>query len=598
MLCAARRSVWERVRPMFHSRLLAAASLLLLSPLILCNGRLTAGDAAATRAGQDSIQAHLEAGEFGAALDQALRVPDANQRTEQLRRVSAAQRAAGEFEGAEATARRIPVAEQRSRERGAAIQEKSRSGGGSGADFDSLIDLISSTVQPETWDEVGGPGSMRQYETGVRVDPNGLLRQVTKEERTGRLEALGKKARNAALHADMSRASELRLVSLRRLEQAVAERLDNGQPVLETMQRLAGLVGIRYVFVFPDEQDIVIAGPAEGWRYDETGRPVGVASKRPMMQLDDLVVVLRTFSPGGEGIFGCSINPREANLKEVKEFVEASQSAGPLAPGRVGRWVKELQQRLGLQDVEVYGVPGNTRVAQVIVEADYRMKLIGVAKLDGGPQIPSYFDLLKSSGQAHSAPLEALRWWLTMKYTAILHSPDNTAYEIQGSSVLVQSENQFVNSQGQHVPTGISEPINRLFAQNFTNHYAELAKRDPVFADLQNIFDLGMAAALCQQQHLYERAGWNLGCFASNGQYRVADVPAPKVVETVANHRVYNGRDIVVQVAGGVRADVLSVARDQKLAGEDPGVAQVAKTAANAAKLPQRPVGRWWWDVK
>ena len=53
-----------------------------------------------------------------------------------------------------------------------------------------------------------------------------------------------------------------------------------------------------------------------------------------------------------------------------------------------------------------------------------------------------------------------------------MHSPDNSAYEIQGSSVLVQSENQFVNSQGQHVPTGVSEPINRMFAQNFTNHYA------------------------------------------------------------------------------------------------------------------------------
>src|SRR5207302_9850309 len=187
--------------------------------------------------------------------------------------------------------------------------------------------------------------------------------------------------------------------------------------------------------------------------------------------------------------FGGSINTRDANLKAVKEFVEASNKT-PLSPGRAARetWLKELQKRLGMQDVVVTGVPANTRVAQVLVEADYRMKLIGVAKLDAGKQIPSYFDLLKSAGQTKGAPLEALRWWLTMKYAAIVHNPDRSFFEIQGSSVLVQSENQFVNSHGQHVPTGSAEPVNLLFAQNFTRHYNELAQRDLVFADMRNIF--------------------------------------------------------------------------------------------------------------
>ena len=42
-------------------------------------------------------------------------------------------------------------------------------GGGAQADFDSLIDLITSTVQPTTWDDVGGPGSIAQFETNLSL---------------------------------------------------------------------------------------------------------------------------------------------------------------------------------------------------------------------------------------------------------------------------------------------------------------------------------------------------------------------------------------------------------------------------------------------
>ena len=55
------------------------------------------------------------------------------------------------------------------------------------------------------------------------------------------------------------------------------------------MRHLAGLSQISYVFVYPENGEVVIAGPAEGWRYNEYGMPVGVESGRPTLQLDDLV---------------------------------------------------------------------------------------------------------------------------------------------------------------------------------------------------------------------------------------------------------------------------------------------------------------------
>ena len=42
-------------------------------------------------------------------------------------------------------------------------------GGGAQADFDSLIELITTTVKPSTWDEVGGPGSVSEFRNNLSL---------------------------------------------------------------------------------------------------------------------------------------------------------------------------------------------------------------------------------------------------------------------------------------------------------------------------------------------------------------------------------------------------------------------------------------------
>ncbi|MGD9722219.1 MAG: hypothetical protein AB7O59_11750 [Pirellulales bacterium] len=42
-------------------------------------------------------------------------------------------------------------------------------GGGAQADFDSLIELITTTVKPQTWDEVGGPGSVSEFSNNLSL---------------------------------------------------------------------------------------------------------------------------------------------------------------------------------------------------------------------------------------------------------------------------------------------------------------------------------------------------------------------------------------------------------------------------------------------
>jgi general secretion pathway protein D len=42
-------------------------------------------------------------------------------------------------------------------------------GGASQADFDALIDLITATIEPTSWDSVGGPGSIAPFETNLSI---------------------------------------------------------------------------------------------------------------------------------------------------------------------------------------------------------------------------------------------------------------------------------------------------------------------------------------------------------------------------------------------------------------------------------------------
>src|SRR6185503_2508619 len=42
-------------------------------------------------------------------------------------------------------------------------------GGGVVADFDSLIDLITLTISPQSWDDVGGPGSVEGFDTNLSL---------------------------------------------------------------------------------------------------------------------------------------------------------------------------------------------------------------------------------------------------------------------------------------------------------------------------------------------------------------------------------------------------------------------------------------------
>ena len=241
----------------------------------------------------------------------------------------------------------------------------------------------------------------------------------------------------------------------------------------------------------------------------------------------------------------------------------------------------------------MFGVDPASRVASVLVEADYHMKLIGMGLADGVDGVESYLASIRLAGGQSPPPMSVLRWWFTLNYDAIQSSPAEDAFALVGQGVRVLSENELLAEQGQRVHTGQSEPLNRQFAEQFTTHFAELAAKYPVYSELRNIFDLAMAVALIQTNGLAEQVAWDAALLSAGDRLRLPQAPVPRQVETVINHRVINRRHIVAGVSGGVMVAPGDLLKDASSVKEDSDLAN----SKRAAPAKDAAAGMWWWDA-
>jgi hypothetical protein len=555
---------------------------------------MAVGSASASppQAQQEQLRAFLEAGEFAPAIDLARQTTDLKEHDALLGQIVQAQAAAGATAASLLSASEITNDRDRKKALdGRGATPRGAQGGMAQPDFDSLIELITSTIKPTSWDEVGGPGSIMPFPTGVWVDPGGTLRSVTPQEAND-LAAMRDVAKPHAGQKNVRRASPMRMVSLPRLEKCVQLRLAAGQQPTEEMQVLAGLNRIRCVFIYPESGDIVLAGPAGDWTDGPEGAIVNADNGRPVLRLDDLVVVFRQMMSGPDAKFGCSITPREENMARLQEYLQQTQGRS-VKPELRRAWLDQLRRKAGKQDIEVRGLDPRTRAAQVIVEADYRMKLVGMGLEPGVRGVDSYLKMVKVGPGHPPPPMTVFRWWFTMNYDAVKCSPDRLAFTLRGQGVKVLSEKEFFTAQGQQVHTGTSDELSSKFARDFTEHFEELCDKYPVYGELRNIFELALVGALIREEAAGEKVGWHLTCFGDPQAYQVELTEAPKEVESVVNCRVIGGRTIIAGVSGGVRVSPESIVCRQSIGVDPNATRQNRRSAAANRKLPS---DRWWWD--
>jgi len=250
-----------------------------------------------------------------------------------------------------------------------------------------------------------------QSAAGVVVDANGELHKRIVADPTGRLFREQVAAARATLDRKVASFSRTRYLSLNRLEAALAA---NNGVLTDEMRYLAGLQRIEYVFCYPESGDIVIGGPAEGWVTNPAGRVVGLTSGRPVLRLEDLVAALRAFPPGqtSKDLIGCSIDPTQEGLAAMQEYLQriGSHFNTQPTPQIAQQIAAGLRNNLGLQTVSIWGVSPKTHFAQVLVEADYRMKLIGIGLEEPPVRMTSY---VRAASPAQVSRNAMQRWYFT-----------------------------------------------------------------------------------------------------------------------------------------------------------------------------------------
>jgi hypothetical protein len=407
---------------------------------------------------------------------------------------------------------------------------------------------------------------------GVVVDPSGMLAKAGAAdlEEIRRLQAdLG-----ARIPAGMESKVPLRKISLVRITQALGEAIASGQPVPEEIYLLGGLQEVRYIVADREAKDIVLVGPAEGWKPGPSGVPIGVTSGRAVMLLDDLVVALRSLGRAKPEVITCSINPRPETLPEIERFTRA------LAPNTPPDLVAErVEQILGPQEVSVTGVPVDSHFARVLVAADFRMKRFGLG-LDPAPvpNLPPFTAFIR--GQAAGM---MPRWWLVPEAPPVQHDPEGLIWQLPEIKVKTLSETQFLAVREQGRAATRSVPGAERWAEAMTAQYDRLAAADPVFDQLRNCMELALVAAVITSQRLADRVGADLGLLLDEDRLpRAQLVPASKVPSRSVVVRTGRGALIA---CGGVEINPWRIIAQSQ---QNPEL----RTIGSEMKLPAS--ANWW----
>jgi Protein of unknown function (DUF1598) len=383
---------------------------------------------------------------------------------------------------------------------------------------------------------------------GVYVDAKNVLRVRTADA-----------AAASRFRRDVKLKQEFVSISLPKLFAEVKRLTAAGKTIPDRLRNLDGLVKLRYVIVDAKARDLIIAGPAEPIDARNPLRPLGKRTGRPVLQLDDLVVALRSVGPGSRtSAFGCTLLQDPKSIERVAALQKRLRRARSVAPQRLQLAMREA---FGPLTAKFFGVPADTRFAFVCVEADYQMKRISLA-LERPPirGLPSYLALSSGTSQFN-------RFWFVADYPPLNVSTDGTVFEVpeRGLKLLASNSPDKVQT---------TNPAAAKFAESFTKHLPALEQAQPVFADLQNLADLAVLAALVDSDKLHRKAGWDLSWLQSDEGYRVRRLRVPKTAETLVNIKK-SGRRIVT-VAGGVQMSPRKFAAKRKTSAM-PGAAGVSR---------------------
>ncbi|MCH1494622.1 MAG: DUF1598 domain-containing protein [Rubripirellula sp.] len=423
-------------------------------------------------------------------------------------------------------------------------------------------------------------GSRGRTVGGVVIDPAGMVRAASLEDR----EELANQLQNAnqVLNGDLREAAEMRMVSLKGLQAAVAESHAAGKEIPAEAEFMAGLQRIEYVFVDQQNHDVIVAGPAEPWKMREDGFVVGTVTGGATMRLADLTVALRSVENARQEGITCSIEPTEEGRRRLQQLLNRVK----LRPGQSPVVLEaSMREAFGPQMIYLSGIPTDSRFARTLVAADFEMKRVAMG-LTPSPvaTLPSYLEMSRNSQQTKN---QNPRWWMACNYDSLGKSEDGLAWKLSGQGVQTMTEQDVVNQDGS-VKRGGVDKMAKAWADKMTESYGDLSRKMPVFSELQNMMDLTVVATLIVQERLADKAGLDLSLLgAENDALQLASYTTPKAVEPHCSF-IRGRAGWVVTASGGVDINGFQVVQNQVA---DPSGSKIREEALAASAG-----NRWWWN--
>jgi len=418
---------------------------------------------------------------------------------------------------------------------------------------------------------------------GISIDANGVVANADSESHVLLLREM--RANFNPVSPKMAESTELRMISLRGLEAAIADAVQNNQGVLpDEVKYLAGLQRIQFILVYPEINDIILAGPGEGWKIDDNLHVVGVTTGLPVLQLDNLLTALRAVNAPQPQHISCSIDPTRQGIANYAAKLQQLTRAGVRNPQILA---PQLKQAMGNQVVSINGVPGSSHFARVMLAADIRMKQIAMEITGHGSKVmPGFISGARNSVSLTNPNINP-RWWLACNYESVATDGQGLAWEIRGQGVKAMTETEVLQGNNGPAKAQQQDPAAQRWAELMTDRYDDLSKADPVFGELRNIMDMCVAAAIIRSNSLLDLADLELPhLLATTKTISHRSWFTPKHVSTETSF-IKSSRGLVVTASGGVDIDYLAPLKDPKVTAE---VKQVwNKVHAKTASMS-------WWN--
>ena len=275
----------------------------------------------------------------------------------------------------------------------------------------------------------------------------------------------------------------------------------------------------------------------DGFVVDPAGRDLVLWGKRvpgePALELDDFVIALRaalgryTIERDGRRIRvspGISLDADGAVFRSLRKVEVATPE------GR--RRYREMCSAPMI--VRVDGMPRHTRVAKVLVDADFRMKLVGMGdvRLPIRDPFPSDFEAraraaryVRSAGLSTRPVYAPGRMWFEPARFTYQTSPGGETLFLDRAQVRLSERTQRVTAAGELVDGGPSDAFAVNFACAWTDRMDDVAASEPIWADMIHIFRTFAIAELAVRTDALRRARFDADYLVE--RHRPAHVPLP-----------------------------------------------------------------------